>query len=410
MKYEISSRRLAEINLVLHLFGYPLFITVISAFVGISDTQIYTVPFRAFTLGVSIVVIVISVKKEISVSKELLVFLVLWSILLLRIFVDLEVQTQFYITEMWKGRIWLFVVGLIMIPGLSILLSVNKIRFEKVINDLCVLGWVFLVFAISNSVVDASRYERLDANIGLVSINFSRASALIGLAFFVKGAYCEIEYRKKILYYLLGVIAFYVTLRTGSRGPLIALVLVLMYWLYMLSDNFLFRGIIIFISGLFVFFGKEILISLIDLASPITAHRINLALIGEDLSANSRVETYFWFLDKIIDSPFIGSHFAKFSSYGVPYYAHNIFLDVLLATGVVGFLLLVYLLYMMLRKNSMAFRESRYYDYSFGLLFMLLFAVLLFSDAYYLNPEFNLLFLLLLSKKEEKNEKGLSSL
>lgn len=130
---------LSTLNFVLMFVGYQLatslFLPVSSDMEGISRTV--TVPYRAFAVLISILVILLNLKKR--VGKTPLVFkvlLVYWFALIVRIFYDTNIRIDVSLRD--TTQLWFYVFGIILPAMISVMKSIRMINLDSA------LKWVYL--------------------------------------------------------------------------------------------------------------------------------------------------------------------------------------------------------------------------------------------------------------------------
>lgn len=154
----------------------------------------------------------------------------------------------------------------------------------------------------------------------------------------------EVEIRKKALYIIYAVFAFYHIIATGSRKGLIMPLVAIGVYLIVKSGADLkkiIRNILIFIAG-------AVVLGYVLMQNEELAVRLNmvveLILQGNAVDESSVLRMAFIQLAKemFITSPLLGCGLNTFASqclinYGRYYYAHNNFFELLSGVGIVGF-------------------------------------------------------------------------
>lgn len=192
----------------------------------------------------------------------------------------------------------------------------------------------------------------------------NNAQRIFGALFLVPGA--------------LIVLAF-----TASKGPILALVICLLLWAIYTFGAAKFFTIaliasvsILFIGGLFsttVNLGDSVF-------SPVINRFSGLASGSDDQSTAGRLIAYSGAINQFFENPLIG---------GLPFeqetfnYPHNLFLEVLMSTGIVGVLLItpVISFFLLSTRNCLKLNEQRW----IGLLGAQYFIAAMFSGAIYTN-------------------------
>jgi len=379
-----------NLNVITILIGYPFITCIVIPLMGNVEgsSRIVTIPFRIFALGITLITLFLNIKKTIKYSVALKLFLLFWVLLLLRMFYDLEIRTDFFIPIPFKIEVWLFAIAICFIPMISLVLSINKIDFNLCLKYIYSATIIILIISYFTSIKDAQPGERIDANIALNTVSFAQVAittTIISIYQLITKKNSSLAYQ--ILYFFSALLGIYVALKSGSRGPLLALLVVLIFWNSFKEKklSIAYFKFIFFILIALIF--KSFIILFISYISPMTAFRINEAFSGTDLGVQYRNESYFWFINKILENPIWGSQFARLSNGDYPGYAHNIFLDILLGFGIFGlgiFLLVIIRSISIIRTNIII--KSNYW---IGLIFMQYFVLLFTSGAYYSEPIFN---------------------
>lgn len=392
-------------NLINILIGYPFITILFSPLLGgVAETTILTIPYRAFSLFLAVLVLFLNFNKKIKKPFALKLFIFFWFLVLLRMFFDLEIQTEYLILKEYKQRLWLFSIGIIIIPMFSVIKSINIIEFNYLQKWIYRLGIFFLLISFFNVVQDSSVTERIEGSKALDSISFGKTAILISILAF----YNILKTIKQRKFFILHIVIFlfgiYIGLRSGSRGPILAFSIVILFWFSFKNNISLIKGSILFLF-MFVLMlaSQQYLLTLIHRVSPVTASRIQLAITGDDLSTINRLESYSWFIKEIKESPIWGSHFARLESGQFPGYAHNIFLDILLAFGFIGLFIVLFVLFKALQNCYFSLKEDSHFWIGFSFLLFLILSIT--SGAYYTNPDLNItLVLTLLFFKKDSHE------
>lgn len=339
---------LSTFNLFLILVGYQL---VTSIFLpsasnydgreeGLIVARTVTVPYKVFALLTALGVIALNWGRRIRLNLPLKLYFIFWLLLILRILYDLEVRTD-VILDAVNGRdtlVHLFFVCII--PSIAVWRSLPSIDYEWAFK-LVFAGYVILIpiFYFNNpwvfTILDVG--QRVGGNIGMSSIVFGHYGvSLVLLAF-----YHQVQSHNlwlKVSCYVLMIIGAFVMLRSGSRGPLMALIGgFLFYYVARRQSKTLTICILCTVVFLSVLLG-DIIFDVIQKASPVMARRITLsgnASQYEELTAG-RGGLYEIAINKFLDHPILGDTFAITYPDGYFIYSHNIILDAFMGLGLFG--------------------------------------------------------------------------
>src|SRR5690554_4933488 len=122
----------STLNFVLMFIGYQLatslFLPVSSDIEGISRTV--TVPYRAFALLVSLIVILLNYRNKIGQSHlAIKVLLFFWIALIIRIFYDTNVRFDINLKD--TSQLWLYVFGIVLPAMYSVIKSYRAVDLKK---------------------------------------------------------------------------------------------------------------------------------------------------------------------------------------------------------------------------------------------------------------------------------------
>jgi len=379
-----------NLNLIIILVGYPLFTSIFIPLIGNVEgsSQIVTIPFRIFSLGITLIVLALNIKSSIKFPIALKLFIFFWFLLLIRMFYDLEVRTDYFIFDADKQRVWLIAIFVCFIPMISLIKSFKSIDFNFCLKYVYASVIIILLISFFYSLKVTELDDRASGNIAFDTISFGQFAVLAVIISIYKFLTDKVSnHLIKIGYLLTAILGIFIALKSGSRGPLVALFGVLIFWYSFKFKNnlkvYLFFGVSILITIL----SFSLILYIIGLISPLTAFRIKEGLSGDDMSVMARQESYAWFVNKILESPIVGSQFARFGNGEYPGYAHNILLDILLGFGILGLLLFLYIIIKALKNIRVNLINNQHYW--IGLILLQSFILSLTSGAYYSNPILN---------------------
>lgn len=399
----------SNLNVIIILFGYPFIVSIFIPLTGNIEgsSQIITIPFRIFSLGITLITLFLNIKSVTKYSIHLKLFFFFWILVLIRIYYDFEIRIDYFVRSEDKNQIWIFAIIICFIPMISLVKSFKMIDFDLCLKYIYFLLNLILIITFFSSINETSSDERAKGNVALDEISFAQSAistAIISiyLIFFKKNTILL----NKIFYVFSLILGLFVALRTGSKGPLVAF-LVIAFFLYSFNEKSTLKGFLKFISLILItLFLQSVILFIISVTSPVAALRINEALSGDDLSVQARQESYSWFVDKILDNPLFGSQFAKLGYGTYPGYAHNILLDILLGFGIIGLFLFLSIILKTIKniRGNMISKQQ----FWIGLIMLQFLIVAMASGAYYGDPVLNcsiVLTLLICDKRIIKNIK-----
>lgn len=388
---------LSTLNFVLCFVGYQLatslFLPVSSDIEGISRTV--TLPYRAFALLISLLVVFFNLRNKVGkiplVMKLLWIY---WIALIIRIFYDTNIRIDVHIGN--TMQLWLYIFGIILPAMYSIMKSYQMIDLNKALKWIY-LGTIFSLFlSLFNNaalLMDAEEITgRNEGNLALNSISFGYLANMgIVLSIFMlsRGGNSII---KKTVLIAIALMSFFIMLRAGSRSPVLALIVILLFWMFAKGKNIIlgFSITIVVITLLIIFIDP--ILNLMGNISPVIELRLRATIYMGDSSGRDPIfEEAF---QSFLDHPFWGSQFALFKIGGGFINSHNIILDSLMGLGILGGILMVYILWVAI-KNSYSLIKNDNANFWICLILLQQIVVSMFSGAIYLDQLLNILLVMI---------------
>lgn len=339
---------LSTLNFALPFVGYAvatsLFIPMTSEMERI--TSAVTVPYRAFTLGISLLVLMLNLRNTVSLTSLTKWFLLFWILLLCRMFYDLEVRSDFFILRSDKTRLWLYALLICCVNLISVIKSIKQIDLNKI------FPWVFFsLFGVllvqlntnaSLMVAAEELSQRVDANQALNTISFGHYAAMsVILCISYYQRYGHKIWQKFFVAFVV-IISLFVMMRAGSRGPLLSLFVALLAYSFSISKRRM-QGVaagILVLSIVFLF--SDALLEIIRAVSPVMYNRMELTINEGHTSGRDGI--YLNAIDTFMNNPIFGGQFCL-SINGKANYSHNSILDAFMGMGLLGGLLFCYILF-----------------------------------------------------------------
>lgn len=375
---------LSTFHLFLCIIGYQLFTCLVMLFVGgAAESQTWTIPYRAFALVISLMVIFFQIKKHNTIPKEVVVLFIYTFLVLLRFFLDFYLGDASRLYGGAKTRILMFIVAMNIIPCIAIVKSISQISFGLL------LKWLAIALVIcnmsqlfSNSFVSLEELDSRIDSFGLGAIG----SGHLGLTGFIIFVYLFLKRKDlklvRILAIPLALLSIYIMLRSGSRGPLLSFIILGLVWFLGVTKH---KVIFVIILLAFMIFSGQIIdafMNVLEHVAPFLYARFDSHL-GDQFG--TRMLHYQRALEAFNVNPLWGSAFAIYFSNGEISYAHNIFLDSLMQWGIFGGLLILYIYYVSIRKVIYLIEKRSILDFC-GLLLIQFMGEVLVSSSFYYTP------------------------
>lgn len=399
MKFSKVNKFLCTANFVSIFVGFFLVTSALLPANTLDDSLVrsVTLPYRAVMLIVAILIIFLNFTK-IDRSRyplSFVAFLLFWMLFIIRISYD-SIRQDIDVGNTFMT--WVYIFGICMPTIFSLLVSIKVIDFQKAFWWILIMtGVTFLFIILKNTAMfglDAGIVGRHQGNAAVSSISFGHfgATALILSVYALN--YKNTTFLSKLALLAIIFISLFFVLRAGSRGPLLALVIVFIFF-YFARIKRLFESLVAVLIALFILnLSTNLIIEGIGTISPLLEARLMATF--EESGFGSRDRYYAAAIDLFLKSPVWGSQYLiNFSDGSAPDYAHNILLDSLMATGILGTILLLYFLYIGLMKSNYLLKKG-HPDGWLALLLVQQISFNMTSGAFYLNPTLSALLVVIL--------------
>ncbi|MDT0677677.1 O-antigen ligase family protein [Autumnicola musiva] len=347
--------------------------------IGMSgETRLITIPLRGL-IGVSLIFLVIINIRKIYPLWQTKIFFIFSAIYFIRIGTDYILNKPYYLTSM---EVFFYFLSFAFLP-FTVISSVRlrKEYFKPIINSIYGSGIIFVFLATITYREYIGKVERLSpVSMGEEVVSpliLSYCSSLLIGTVITYHLYNHTSKFRKIIGLILVLFSLIPFFLGASRGSLVGLLapFVLITLMQKRFSRILYNVLILLVLliGLIYFdnlLGSGLLNRFTD-----TAQNIK----NEDSSAGLRILSWNNSFKQFLNNPFIGDKLAVNNWVN---YAHNIFLEILQTTGILGFLPFILLL---LNGLKISFKIIKAYkEYSWiVVIFLQSFIQHLFSGAIY---------------------------
>lgn len=336
-----ANKLLSTLNLVLAIIGYQFATSLLIPVYGgdiEGATRMVTVPYRLLTIALATAVIIQNIAQHgasFRMNRTTWLLTVFWAMLLLRLFYDLEIRSDFFLLPGESFRVWLYALLLCLYSGLSVAYSYREIDLRLAFRLTAFALTVSLVLSLVNNPLLLAASEdiasRMDGNAALTTIAFGQ----LGITAIIIGAFLMRSEQNILLRYVLSVFLFIIglliSLRSGSRGPLLCLIAIIVFTTITRTRK-LSNGIMLsLVFAVLVFLFYNGILALIARIAPVLVERLLYSTSNEERAILIR-EAWEGFLSH----PVLGDRFAIIHSDGKFIYSHNMLLDALMGTGLIG--------------------------------------------------------------------------
>jgi len=393
MTYSKANTFFSTLNFILCFVGYQLatsiFLPATSDLEGISRSV--TVPYRSFALLISLLVIVLNLKIRIGkIPIAVKMLWLYWIALIIRIFYDTNVRNDVYLKD--TTQLWLYIFGIILPAMYSVMKSYRMIDFNKALKWIYLGTLLSLILSLFNNaalLMDVDEITgRTGGNIALNSISFGHLATMeviLSLFMLLRGG--ENLIKKTVLIAIM-LISFFIMLRAGSRSPVLALIVILLFWMFARGENMVLGfSITIAVVTLLIVFIDPIL-NFMGNISPVIEARLRASIYMGDSSG--RDPLFEEAIQAFLDKPFFGKQFALFWSDGGFGNSHNIILDALMGLGLFGGILMIYILWKSVKYSYLLIKHN-HPNFWISLILIQQIVVCMFSGAIYSEQLINVL-------------------
>lgn len=299
------------------------------------NSQVITIPFRAIVLSISLVIIVYNIytKNSNKFGKTEYFFIVFWLFYFVKAIVTFKIYDFSEEIALREIETYLRIMGITFIPTLAVL----TIR-EKDINYTLFMNFVyytlFIVLLLNVSI--GIEYDHQGRSAGFMSmycISFGHLGVSLAIISIYKLLF---ESKAKYLHIIpsVGVIlGLYILYASGTRSPLIAFILCL-FFLFFLKSNlkYIISFLILLATSILALIYFKPQYEDVGQSSSFLNRVTNMIVSGD---SSGRGELYQQGIKIFSENPIFGGRILYFDGM----YPHNIFLEILMATGIVGLIL-----------------------------------------------------------------------
>lgn len=408
--------KLTSTMIVLLCFAYPIS-AIFSLVLGLPSTYVNG-SFRAFILLLAICILYISIRKSrdlLPVSKYSFSIVVFFIIYLIRLIWDLLILSVK--TDHTKYEIFYFYIGNILIPALAVLFSFRFCESKKIVL------YSFYILLVDNILITFFYLLQSGWNLS-PEILMQRAAINNGvsddiviinpISFGIYGGYLFLT-ANTLLLFLKGLVSKKITflglflglinlILSTSRGPflftLISFIVLLFLFIFLSKKTLLLWKKVLFVTtilfSLIAFIIVKVNQSGIEIG--IIQRALNLKANIQSGEKEERNELFSEGIRMFLESPFFGKRVVLDSTASYP---HNVFIEILMSTGILGFILYIITLVCLFIKllNIKVYSLSFIYFLS---VFILAYGISLTTGSLYQSVECWVLMILILVYKENK--------
>ncbi len=405
---------------ILHflVLGYP--IQSFLPFVLSVDSNPINVGFRMFFLAVSILLVLVSLLKDDfkKINVGFFFFISFWVLYGSRLIYDLEVQNLRYL-DTDPFFVYSFAFGVCLISSLAVfktskyidhIASVRLAFWILLISNICLLyavlsfgNWNFAQILLSRATVSVEIGRKTLSIVNPITIGF-HGMVLAGLAVHNLSFPYYAQRKFKWIVYFAILLGLANLILGASRGPILSFVIILLFEAYLVfqkrrvKSTFILK--IMTLSAIIIISVFSVIKSKVKAGDVELINR--LSQTAESRQKKQKEERYYEWASawkQFKDNPVIGDAFV--TTYDKSY-SHNLFLDVLMSTGLVGMSFFMGMLYFIFDKIMWATKHIRRLPHfsAYTFLFLAQFLLGMTSGGLFLSIGFWLLSATILGVKK----------
>ena len=329
-------------------------------------------------------------------------FFILWFFLIVRIVYDLKIRTDIFVDPVRAQKTFIEVFLICLIPVISVFKSIKSIDYNLAFKWIFA-GFVFLIplsfFRNPQLFSNFALGVRLGGNIAFNTIEFGHyGGALVLLALYWKTQ--KWQFWLKCTSYLLMAVGVFIMLRAGSRGPLVTLLVCLLFYLVASKTYKIWAVGLVLISFVLLQMYGDLFFESIRKISPVLVDRMTLSGNVNQFEelATGRSGLYQAAIDGFVNYPVFGQSFAIFRTDGSYSYSHNVILDTIMGLGLFGGILFLIILFYALR-NSYEMINNKHEYWWLAILCVHYIVMSMFSSCFYQSDSLNTVLVIILYQR-----------
>ena len=402
------------------VFGYP--IQSFIPFILNVDSNPINIGFRALFLIIAIGIIIASTirSKKNKVKKGWLFFMFFWLIYSIRLIHDIEYKHLSYLSTD-AFFVYSFAFGVTLIPSIAVYVSSRYVNFLQsaqlffvilVISNLCLTysvlsfgHWDLAEVLLSRANVSIKIDGQDKSIVNPITIGFFGEVLAISTLHFIN---FPIFNRNKVVFYFSFALGLLNLVLGASRGPMIFFVLLLLFEIFLITKKKKNLGVFALKTALVSIFVISLLVSFFVSKQEAGDLEIvnRLSQTAESQQLGEKEERNFEFAsacNQFLENPILGDAFVN--DYDASY-SHNLILDILMATGIIGLITIAGLFFFIFLNAKYIIKniKSKPYLLVFLCLFLANFLITMTSGGLFISSGFWMFSALLIGINTENNK------
>lgn len=395
---------ISTFTVVLILFGYQFVTSIFGSVLSSDNSRIITIPFRTFEIFMLTLTFCLNMKYFPRRVTQVRVIWIYWVLLLVRCVYDIFYRADIpHIDTNMKNTQLLVMLSNALLPSFVFYKCYHSVDFEKLFKWCIIIVTVssFLTGFVNTSMLAKSDIGwRVNANAALNTISTGQ----LGLSGFILSGFLLINKKLKTIWKILviGILIMNVLIifRAGSRGPILTGIVVVGVYLLgatrykMLNISLL--SLACLLSAYFINYIEHFVYEI----APVIHYRLFDKTAEEQLYGRDIL--YEQAYNAFLSSPIYGEYFALYSNGGM-WWCHNIILESMMQLGIIGLILMLYIIYQSFFKTvTLISNKDSYYWLALLLIQGIMFTMT--SGNFYTNEKIAPLYILLFLSINKQNK------
>jgi hypothetical protein len=339
--------------------------------------------------------------RKINIKRDSLFLFLFFIVYSFRLIIDVSFR-QITFSDKSNFYVYSYYFGMTFFPSLILFLNFDNFDSKKILKIIYTALIIANILLLFYTLKNYSEYNLLATRININSISSNDDSELAFVGPLYLGTFGSLlillsvaSQQYKILRYSFFSNTFIVLigitnlLISASRAPFILLIILLIFSIirYLRYNNFEFRKL----AKTYLFFTLFVLVFFIYLLPLINKYEIFLFQRIQDFFVgrlNSEKElrdlTIMNAFDQFLESPFYGSQFVLRNGQGYP---HNIIIEVLMSTGLIGMFIILVCLLQLIKKCYLLYISNCVYNFIILTIALYIFLMGMTSGSIFVNPE-----------------------
>ena len=265
-------------------------------------------------------------------------------------------------SDILKCLFFFFVTVLYLLCSKTIAIKFNFKKFLFLSVIVCLIPSVIFILAVGIETIQMGIGRDDENYISTLGLTYSNVPIIVMAVMYYKKIFKN-KWLSIFISLSVALVGIYIIILYGKRGPLLWTFVNIAICLFVISIHRMKVIMAMFVVAILIVLSYDVILANIKIISPKAAERIEVSIKEGD--THGRLDTdyadqgiYAVGIENFLESPLVGYYFrlvtSNMSIRG--YYAHNIFIEIAMTMGLLGFVPFMILLIMAFRKSLKLFK------------------------------------------------------